>query len=514
MRITYIEEPSLTFGYNQEAKDPRDGLILYGPHESFNQHTLRAGVIGTEKAEVLYGTFVDELNSPLFSSKKIYGKLKTDEVQRPSFPGFESVFNVKWPAKPEVRLTVPEKRIREILHKEKHKKKRSSTLVDLYLKKLVEFVNEEQEQLDIWFIIIPVNIWKLCRPLSKGKDISKGTQSFLDMAKGGQSSLFGDEAYAGELEKLMGSSSNFHHLLKARLIAEKIQTPVQIMLESTLEFRDKMTNVAFEKNMKAHIAWTQSTTLYYKLGKLPWKLNDIRDGVCYIGLVFKQLSEDKRNEYACSAAQMFLKDGDGTVFRGNIGLWKAANKEYHLDGKSAEELLGMALDDYYSKWARYPVEMFIHGKANFTDQEWNGFMSALTARDAATNLVGITIKYSRDLKFFRDAISGTSRYGVLRGLTLIVSPHEAYLFTKGYVPRLKTSLSMEIPNPIHVRINRGNGEIETVLKDIMALTKLNYNACIYGDGLPVTLKFSDMIGDILTAADNIRTSQRKFIYYI
>lgn len=35
--------------------------------------------------------------------------------------------------------------------------------------------------------------------------------------------------------------------------------------------------------------------------------------------------------------------------------------------------------------------------------------------------------------------------------------------------------------------------------DVLSLTKLNYNTCIYGDGLPVTLRFADQIGEILTA---------------
>jgi len=38
-----------------------------------------------------------------------------------------------------------------------------------------------------------------------------------------------------------------------------------------------------------------------------------------------------------------------------------------------------------------------------------------------------------------------------------------------------------------------------VLKDILALTKLNYNTCIFGDGMPITLKFADAVGEILTA---------------
>lgn len=38
------------------------------------------------------------------------------------------------------------------------------------------------------------------------------------------------------------------------------------------------------------------------------------------------------------------------------------------------------------------------------------------------------------------------------------------------------------------------------MADVLALTKLNYNISIFGDGLPVTLRFADSVGEILTAA--------------
>ena len=30
--LKHIKEPNLTFGYNQKATDPRDGLTLFGPY--------------------------------------------------------------------------------------------------------------------------------------------------------------------------------------------------------------------------------------------------------------------------------------------------------------------------------------------------------------------------------------------------------------------------------------------------------------------------------------------------
>jgi hypothetical protein len=102
----------------------------------------------------------------------------------------------------------------------------------------------------------------------------------------------------------------------------------------------------------------------------------------------------------------------------------------------------------------------------------------------------------------------------MRGMALKINDNEAYLITRGFIPRLNTASSLEIPNPLHIKITRGSADIDTVLKDVLALTKLNYNACIHGDGLPVTLRFSDTIGSILTATDNFKTEQRKFMYYI
>lgn len=516
MKLKYYEEPKLAFGYNQKTADPRDGLILYGPHETLDPFSVKAGVVSTSDGLEAYKEFVEKINKPIFSTKTIYGKVKNDEVSRPSFPGFEAVFNVKWSPNPEIHKVVSENTINSYL-KEKQKKKRTITLVDLYLEKIVRAINDDDSQLNIWFIVIPRSIYFKCKPGSAGKDLSAGTKKFLLATQQGQSAFEfpGEENYVEELQKLVDTSSDFHHLLKARLIQEKITTPVQIILDSTLRFKDKYRNLPLDKNMQAHLAWTQSTTLYYKFGKLPWKLADIRDGVCYLGLVFKKTNQLSDSSTVCSAAQMFLKDGDGSVFRGNIGLWQGKNdKEFHLDEKSSYELLSMAIDDYYEKWQQYPTELFIHGRARFSDEEWNGFTKAVSDRKANTNLVGIVIKSSAGFKLFRDAKGEPSNFGVMRGMGLKIDENQAYLITKGFIPRLNTATSLEVPNPLHIQITRGNADIDVVLKDILALTKLNYNACIYGDGLPVTLRFSDVIGSILTATDNLKSEQRKFMFYI
>jgi len=46
------------------------------------------------------------------------------------------------------------------------------------------------------------------------------------------------------------------------------------------------------------------------------------------------------------------------------------------------------------------------------------------------------------------------------------------------------------------------------------VTKLNYNACIFADGSPVTLRFADSIGEVLTAGKNIKGDILPFKHYV
>lgn len=102
----------------------------------------------------------------------------------------------------------------------------------------------------------------------------------------------------------------------------------------------------------------------------------------------------------------------------------------------------------------------------------------------------------------------------MRGNAFLVDDKNAFLWTVGFVPKIQTGLLMEVPNPIFIEINKGEADIQQVLRDIMTLTKLNYNACIYADGEPVTLRFADKIGEILTASTEIKAPPLAFKYYI
>ena len=103
---------------------------------------------------------------------------------------------------------------------------------------------------------------------------------------------------------------------------------------------------------------------------------------------------------------------------------------------------------------------------------------------------------------------------VIRGTAYCMTQRRGYLWTRGYIPKLRTYPGREVPNPLLIEIVHGDAELERVMTDVMALTKLNFNSCLFADGFPVTLHFADNVGEILTAAPLQDERPLPFKHYI
>lgn len=504
--LIYIEEPNILFAHGQKCTDARDGLALFGPLN--NLYGIKSGVVATKEGLNIFKNYLSYIQKPIYN---------TNNITRPMFPGFEAVFGCKWETESVVFKEVTNEEIGKLLYNDSTHK-RTYDLVSLFINKIIEANKNEDEKVDVWFVIVPDEIYKYCRPNSVlPKDlVQKKSLLTKSSAKKISFQLNVFENIEEEIKqkvveaKTYNYDAQFHDQLKARLLEHTI--PTQILRESTLawrEFKNKFDRPIRDfSKIEGHLAWTISTAAFYKAGGKPWKLSDIRNGVCYLGLVYKKVEKSKNPKNACCAAQMFLDNGDGTVFKGEVGPWyNPENGEYHLKPKEAKALLTQALKSYHDQNGNYPKEIFIHAKTRFNNQEWKAFQEVTPSE---TNLVGVTITKTKPLKLYKSE----GDYAILRGNAFVVNEKSAFLWTVGHVPKIQTALSMEVPNPIFIDINKGEADIKQVLKDILALTKLNYNACIYADGEPVTLRFADKIGEILTASTDIKAPPLAFKYYI
>lgn len=483
MQMLRLPEPKLLFGHNQAIEDPRDGLTLFGPLDVGRTYGIRPAVIGTRAGIDRFWRWVQSIQGPINDKKR----------SRPPFPGFEAAFGVPFGARGVFERVVDEESLTNAcnivdVHQRVH------SVVHLYSDPIKKTLDED-ERADVWFVVVPDLVYERCRPQSV---VPRGLQVTLPtrLSSGMVRKLRTEASMFDELNQDVvpyNFQPHFRNQLKAVLLDSN--TPTQVVRESTLAPYDFLNKFGYPRRRiggASEVAWNVSSTAFYKAGARPWKVADVRPGVCYLGIVFKRddLAEDGR--WSSCGAQMFLDSGDGLVFKGTGGPWYSeATNSYHLSESAARTLVERAVASYVEKTGGPPRELFIHGKARFDDDEWRGLTGGAPR---TTEVVGVRIRHAEDLRIYRP---GTK--ALLRGLAYQRDQRTAFLWAQGFIPRLWTYPGREVPKGLLIDVCRGRAEMRTVLRDVLALTKLNYNACTYGDGEPVTLKFADAVGEILTA---------------
>ena len=502
--IFVLPEPRIQVGNARRVTDPHAGLSLFGPygkHEDSHPSVINYAVIGTENGISKFFEFSRLLQRPIFHDA-FHREFNSLELERlwPPFPGFSTAFESKFPQTSRFVQQIPSEKINScVFDLDQHK--RVFEIVNLFLEK-IRLIAEREEDIRVIACVVPDIIWSNCRPQSSIREGGTGMKVSRREAKLRQQ--YGGDLFSAVPDGQYDFSVDFRRQLKARSMEFGI--PIQLIRESTLS----LSSGEDERELTpvCDLAWNLSTALYYKAGGKPWKLADAREGVCYIGLAFKQATENSTNfKAACCAAQMFLDTGDGIVFRGEYGPWYSEKMGFHLSREAAKTLLEGVLRTYKEQEGRPLREVFLHSRSGFCDEELAGYRDAC---GVGVKLVGIRVGQTRyDIQMFRNG-----KWCVQRGTIWIQDEQTAYLWASGFKPELLTYDGWEIPVPIQIKIQYGDADILQVSRDILALTKLNYNACKVGDSLPVTVLFSDRVGEILTSNRRITRRYPKFKFYI
>ncbi len=460
-RVHQLDEPSLLFGQNQALEAPKDGLFLFGPVErASGLAEARIGVIGTTTGLGLARAWLQRLTG------WIPGKVDRWEepvLWAPPWPGFEAAFGVALPARPMGEVAVDGPAV-EAAIKRTNRADAVRTTVKIFADAIRAHLRAEEQRPDVWVVVVPDVVFRYGRPQVAPPPRAERVTSDIISAKAAKRFFSDGDLFPETMEdaETYLFSSNFHHQLKAELLTDQIA--LQLVLESTLADRTIVDPKRRQRGLQdeATVAWNFSTTLFFKIGPKPWALANVRPGVCYVGLVFKNDETPAQVGEACCAAQMFLDSGDGLVFRGALGPWYSAkNREYHLSESAAKRLMESVISGYAAKHGQAPTQLFIHGRHFFNANEWKGFLDSVPE---TTSLVGVRIQKGDDMRLFRPAASTP----VLRGTAVEVGPKHAYLWTRGYVPRLAAYQGFETPKPLSVQITHGEAELTQVLADVLA----------------------------------------------
>lgn len=505
----YVEEPILVFGYRREEKDPRIGLKYLGPYfypdeSGPSPPQVKVGIVSDGITTTSTKRFMDALSNPIRSQSEI-----TNRWLYPDFPGFNLNTHIKcefamsdnWNA----RLNEA-----DIEHavKIENANERIAAAVNLYTA-AVQKISDEDDKPDVIICALPPMIEEKCGISiwtrgAKTLRFSNLEELAAEMAKENQSLLEEwlppDESLPRETP---GRDLDFHNALKGKTM--KFHIPVQLLLSSTIRgFSEWGSRRERGVQEPATVAWNFGTAAYYKANGKPWRLAKLDQTTCYVGVSFYHNLRNPDRDIETSMAQVFTHSGEGLVLRGKDVVKDQTKRETHLSRPQALELMTDALKKYRDKAGHEAARVVVHKTSLFSEEEKAGFDEAIGNR--AKDYV--TIHRDNDIRFLR-----TGDYPALRGTMVYLTDNKCVLYTSGYISRVRTYPGSRVPEPLLIT-HQGDSELKEVCKEIMGLTKLNWNTTAFATVLPITLEFARKVGKILSELEEEKPPESHHRFYM
>lgn len=459
----YLGEPLLCFADGKQHIDPKFGVLNFGPksYSPIKRHPslVRVGFIGSAETIEIAKQWIE---------KTAQGVLGDDK--HPAFPGFqkergffsELVFDDAWIGQ------LNRSEIEEVL-KIKSERERFEAAVKLLESKL-NLLSRKDQPPEYVVVALPEQLSKKCR-VADYKDTELG-DIHMDLRRAFKS------------------------------VAMKYRIPTQLLNMETVNGRDK--------DHPSKIAWNFFTGLYFKTGGFPWGPVGLQPGRCYIGISFYRPLGSTFSTMQTSLVQAFDKHGDGLVLRGHeftCDSKKEGTKSPHLTEEQAIRLVDMVLARYQEEMGQRPKRVVVHKTSRYWPAEKSGFEQALQKYVSQYDLLALIPQNKVRLLI-------ANKYPPLRGTRFTVEDID-YLYTTGFIAELNQFHGMHVPSPIQIADHIGyDTPRETLLKEILILTKMNWNSSRLGGLLPITIRFSRLVGDIMREIPADREPLSNFKFYM
>jgi hypothetical protein len=163
----------------------------------------------------------------------------------------------------------------------------------------------------------------------------------------------------------------------------------------------------------------------------------------------------------------------------------------HLSTDDASKLLKQALDRYRATHDTQPARIVIHKTSVFNDAELEGF-GAQAAERQISRADYVSVTKSPSTRLFREGL-----YPPLRGTFLSLDARTHLLYSRGSVDFYQTYPGLYVPRPLVFRCDKVQATPKHIAREILALTKMNWNMTQFDGGLPITVEAARNVGAVL-----------------
>lgn len=478
MKTKFISEPELEFGSGRHI-DIKFGLMNYGPFDFANPlapKKIKLGIVGTPE------TIDGLLNWIARCRTGIAAKSSKRPNLFPRFPGFgdEAKLAADFIIDDQLLRSIPQNRL-DLLCNRPRTDDTLKEIANLYIDEL-EYLTQKT-MVDVLICAYP---FVLVKYIDEGDEIP-------------DADIGSDENPNNTLDRSNPSRINLHDYLKAE--AMHLKKPIQIIRPATYDENKRLKRKDLSGKTKqlqdeATRAWNLYVALYYKAGGIPWRLlrNPSELSTCYVGISFyKTIDESK---LLTSTAQVFNERGEGMILRGGMASISKNDRQIHLSKEDSYSLLRNALTIYRREHKNFPARVVVHKSSLHSPEEKQGFIEALnefSIEVEQADFMSITRSFTR---LFRGNI-----YPPLRGTFLETEENFNILYTKGSVDFFSAYPGMYVPLPLAFRSDMVSETPIFLAREIMALTKMNWNNTQFDGGEPITLRAARQVGNILKYLD-------------
>jgi hypothetical protein len=153
--------------------------------------------------------------------------------------------------------------------------------------------------------------------------------------------------------------------------------------------------------------------------------------------------------------------------------------------------VAQSITAYKAHHRHVPARVVVLKTSRFRAEEAEGIDAALAKFDIEMSDL-LWVQESSPIAVFRDG-----NYPVLRG-TFIDLDGKGLLYTRGSVPYYGTYPGLRVPRPLLlVPHENSDSKLLTLAKDVLALTKVNWNTTQFDQKLPAPIKAAREVGRIL-----------------
>lgn len=312
-----------------------------------------------------------------------------------------------------------------------------------------------------------------------------------------------------------GNDDDFdlHDFLKAMTASRDL--PIQLVREdSALSYR-----------CRCSVMWRMGIALYCKVGGIPWKLADSDPDAAYVGLSYAlRPSADDRPRYVTCCSQVFDAEGAGLEFVA----YETADIQVEQDNPFLSRadmvrVMSRSLALYQRRHGgRSPKRWVVHKSTEFKLEEIEGCFDAFRGAETVSLLEVQQNTAYRGLRWEQDSRSSklvAARYPVVRSTVQVLDGYRALVWTQGSLPSIGGNADFYkegkgIPQPLELVRHAGHGSWDDAARQVLGLTKMNWN----NDGpytrLPVTIGFASVLARTIKRMPTLDPRPYQFRFFM